>query len=41
MRPLEQVEKLYGLDRPKCPDAARNCLAARRLVERRQRPNGD
>ncbi|HEY8504100.1 MAG TPA: DUF1501 domain-containing protein [Gemmataceae bacterium] len=28
------VRELYGLDRPECRDVARNCLAARRLVER-------
>ncbi len=30
----EQVQKLYGLDRPECRYTARNCLAARRLIER-------
>jgi hypothetical protein len=30
----EHVQKLYGLDRDECKDTARNCLAARRLVER-------
>jgi hypothetical protein len=30
----EHVVKLYGLDRKECWDTARNCLAARRLVER-------
>jgi uncharacterized protein (DUF1501 family) len=28
------IQKLYGLDRKECRDTARNCLAARRLVER-------
>ncbi len=28
------VQKLYGLDRDDCRDTARNCLIARRLVER-------
>ena len=28
------VRELYGLDRQECRDTARNCLAARRLVER-------
>jgi hypothetical protein len=30
----EHVKQLYGLDRSECRDVARNCLAARRLVER-------
>jgi uncharacterized protein (DUF1501 family) len=30
----EHVQKLYGLDRDECRDVARNCLAARRLIER-------
>ena len=30
----EHVQKLYGLDRSECRDTARNCLAARRLIER-------
>jgi len=30
----EHVQKLYGLDRNECRDTARNCLAARRLIER-------
>lgn len=30
----EHVQKLYGLDRDECRDTARNCLAARRLIER-------
>lgn len=30
----EHIQKLYGLDRPECRDTARNCLAARRLIER-------
>lgn len=30
----EHAQQLYGLDRPECRDMARNCLAARRLVER-------
>ncbi len=30
----EHVRHLYGLDRKECADTARNCLAARRLVER-------
>lgn len=30
----EHVQTLYGLDRPECRDTARNCLTARRLVER-------
>lgn len=30
----EHVQQLYGLDRPECRDTARNCLAARRLIER-------
>lgn len=29
-----QVKELYGLERGECADTARNCLAARRLVER-------
>jgi hypothetical protein len=29
-----RVQKLYGLDRPECRDVARNCLIARRLIER-------
>jgi hypothetical protein len=30
----EHIQKLYGLDRKECRDVGRNCLAARRLVER-------
>jgi hypothetical protein len=30
----EHVQTLYGLDRAECRDTARNCLAARRLIER-------
>ncbi len=30
----ENVRKLYGLDRDECRDTARNCLIARRLIER-------
>jgi uncharacterized protein (DUF1501 family) len=30
----EHVQNLYGLDRNECRDTARNCLAARRLIER-------
>lgn len=30
----ESVKALYGLDRNECADTARNCLAARRLIER-------
>jgi uncharacterized protein (DUF1501 family) len=30
----EHVQKLYGLDRDETRDVARNCLAARRLIER-------
>jgi len=30
----EHVQKLYGLDRNECRETARNCLAARRLIER-------
>ena len=30
----DHVKRLYGLDREECRDVARNCLAARRLVER-------
>lgn len=30
----EAIQKLYGLDRDECRDTARNCLAARRLIER-------
>ncbi|MCA9064800.1 MAG: DUF1501 domain-containing protein [Planctomycetaceae bacterium] len=30
----EHIQKLYGMDREECRDVARNCLAARRLVER-------
>lgn len=30
----ESTRRLYGLDRPECADTARNCLIARRLVER-------
>ncbi|MBS0205779.1 MAG: DUF1501 domain-containing protein [Planctomycetes bacterium] len=30
----EHIQKLYGLDRNECRDTARNCLAARRLIER-------
>ncbi len=30
----QHVRELYGLDRKECSDTARNCLAARRLVER-------
>jgi hypothetical protein len=29
----EHVQRLYGLDREECRDVARNCLAARRLIE--------
>src|SRR5687767_13715175 len=29
----ETLER-YGIDRPECKDAARNCLVARRLIER-------
>ncbi len=28
------IQKLYGLDRDECRDTARNCLIARRLIER-------
>lgn len=30
----EHVTRLYGLDREECRDMAKNCLAARRLIER-------
>lgn len=30
----ESIQQLYGLDRDECRDTARNCLAARRLIER-------
>jgi uncharacterized protein (DUF1501 family) len=30
----EHVKTLYGLDREECRDTARNCLIARRLIER-------
>lgn len=30
----EHIQKLYGLDRKECRDVARNCLAARRLIQR-------
>lgn len=30
----EHIQQLYGLDRDECRDVARNCLAARRLIER-------
>jgi uncharacterized protein (DUF1501 family) len=30
----EHVRRLYGLDRNECRDVARNCLTARRLIER-------
>jgi uncharacterized protein (DUF1501 family) len=30
----EHIKKLYGLDRDECRDTARNCLTARRLIER-------
>jgi hypothetical protein len=30
----DHVQKLYGLDRDECRDTARNCLIARRLIER-------
>ena len=30
----EHIKKLYGLDRKECGDTARNCLTARRLIER-------
>ena len=30
----EHVKRLYGLDRDECRDVARNCLTARRLIER-------
>ncbi|MCA9056125.1 MAG: DUF1501 domain-containing protein, partial [Planctomycetaceae bacterium] len=30
----EHIQNLYGLDRDECRDVARNCLAARRLIER-------
>jgi len=30
----DHVKELYGLERKECADTARNCLAARRLVER-------
>jgi hypothetical protein len=33
-RESESVQKLYGLDNPKCKHFARQCLVARRLVER-------
>jgi hypothetical protein len=33
-REPENIQKLYGLDNPKCAHFARQCLVARRLVER-------
>jgi hypothetical protein len=33
-RETQTVQKLYGLDRPECSTFARQCLIARRLVER-------
>ena len=30
----QHVKRLYGLDRDECRDVARNCLTARRLIER-------
>jgi hypothetical protein len=30
----DHIKKLYGLDRDECRDTARNCLTARRLIER-------
>ncbi len=30
----DHVKQLYGLDRDECRDVARNCIAARRLIER-------
>src|SRR5690606_13640150 len=30
----ESIQKLYGLDNPKCKHFARQCLMARRLIER-------
>ena len=30
----DHIKKLYGLDRNECRDTARNCLTARRLIER-------
>jgi hypothetical protein len=30
----QHIQRLYGLDRDECRDTARNCLTARRLVER-------
>lgn len=30
----QHIRELYGLDRDECRDTARNCLAARRLIER-------
>lgn len=30
----EHIKALYGLDRKECQDTARNCLTARRLIER-------
>src|SRR5205807_7710795 len=33
-REPEAIQKLYGLDNPKCAHFAKQCLMARRLVER-------
>src|SRR4029077_7763688 len=33
-REPEAIKKLYGLDNPKCTHFSRQCLIARRLVER-------
>ena len=30
----EDIQRLYGLDKPETRDVAKNCLAARRLIER-------
>lgn len=30
----EHIQQLYGFDREECRDTARNCIAARRLIER-------
>src|SRR5205807_540508 len=30
----ENIQKLYGLDNPKCAHFARQCLVARRMIER-------
>ncbi len=30
----DHIKKLYGLDRKECSDTARNCLTARRLIEK-------